>query len=206
MLTHPVIIAHCRLKVLAHIFKVRPTLQYQLAFLHSEITEILTNAPPIPSKHTNDEPALRKPIAEDCPICSFDFIADDEQIIYCKAACGNNIHKACFDKWAASRVLTGGGITCPFWCVKAASCEMRSCTLADRFLMCSRSPWEGEQENLPDVSKTGNLNDEGYVNVGDQVGFSGLRDYSSYHQPWVTQQMRRGNLRDAPAAGKDIKL
>jgi len=120
-------------KVLAHTLKVRPTLQYQLAFLHSEITEILTNAPPISSKHTNDESATRKPIADDCPICSFDFIADDEQIIYCKAACGNNIHKACFDKWAASRVLTGGGITCPFWCGKTSSRKMRSCTLADRF-------------------------------------------------------------------------
>ncbi len=37
------------------------------------------------------------------------------------------------------------------------------------------------------ISKNGSVNEEGYVNVASELGLSGRRDYSSYHQPWVMQ-------------------
>lgn len=36
---------------------------------------------------------------------------DDEEIVWCRAACGNNVHKACFDQWARTKM---GHVTCPF--------------------------------------------------------------------------------------------
>jgi hypothetical protein len=32
------------------------------------------------------------------------------------------------------------------------------------------------------------VNEEGYVNVADELGLSGERDYSTYHPYWVRQQ------------------
>lgn len=43
--------------------------------------------------------------------------------------------------------------------------------------MSSRAQWEFETENLnmDKLKKTGRVNDEGYVNVADQLGLSGER-------------------------------
>lgn len=32
------------------------------------------------------------------------------------------------------------------------------------------------------------VNNDGYVNVASELGISGARDYSTYHQQWVRQQ------------------
>lgn len=44
-----------------------------------------------------------------------EFEPDKEDIVWCKAACGNNIHKVCFDKWAATQ--RAQGVRCVYWCV-----------------------------------------------------------------------------------------
>ena len=38
------------------------------------------------------------------------------------------------------------------------------------------------------VKKDGKINGEGYVNVAGELGLSGARDYSTYHQRWVRSQ------------------
>lgn len=57
----------------------------------------------------------RKPIDGECPICFMDFEPDKEEIVWCRAACGNNIHKECFDKWASVRRAIG--VRCVYWLV-----------------------------------------------------------------------------------------
>ena len=36
-------------------------------------------------------------------LCYMDFDPDNSEIVWCKASCGNNMHKDCFDQWAASQ-------------------------------------------------------------------------------------------------------
>ena len=95
--------------------------------------------------------------------------------MYCKAACGNNVHKYCFQQWAAQKKGAGtGGLTCPF----------------------CRCQWHDEDVVNKINKMAATRSREGYLNVADQLGLSGLRDYSSYHQPWVRIQRREGNLED----------
>jgi hypothetical protein len=53
----------------------------------------------------------RKPIDGDCPICVFEMSAD-EDLVWCKAACGQNFHAECFAQWKRSRV--GQRVTCVY--------------------------------------------------------------------------------------------
>lgn len=71
------------------------------------------NAPAMPSEVADDsnKDGNRKPVEDDCPICCMEFEAEDE-VVWCRAACGNNVHKACFDQWANSKAY--GSATCPF--------------------------------------------------------------------------------------------
>lgn len=159
--------------VLSRVLRAPAELEYQLALTSSELKKIFANAPPLPSETAdNDEKdGNRKPIEGECPICCNDFEPkSSETIIYCKAACGNNIHKDCFGQWAATK--TGQDITCPF----------------------CRSPWQGDEEQLKQVAKSGSKNAEGYVNVASQLGLSGRRDYSTYNSYWVRGQARRGEI------------
>lgn len=55
-------------------------------------------------------------------------------------------------------------------------------------MISSRTPWQGDEESLKRVKKTGKINDEGYVNVAGELGLSGARDCTTYHQPWVRRQ------------------
>ena len=44
-------------------------------------------------------------------------------------------------------------------------------------------------ENIKSISKlAGRIGQDGYVNVASELGLSGQRDWSSYHQPWVERQ------------------
>jgi hypothetical protein len=159
--------------VMSRILRAPPDLEYQLAFTSSELKDIFSNAPPLPSEiASNDvQDGNRKPVEGECPICCCDFeLSSSETVVYCKAACGNNIHKDCFSKWAATK--SGQTITCPF----------------------CRSPWQGDEIQLKEVAKGGSRNAEGYVNVASQLGLSGRRDYSTYNSFWVRGQARRGHL------------
>ncbi len=104
------------------ILKAPAHLCYQLAFLSEEIEFIFANAPVtrVPEaegEHEEDYKGLfkyngtRKPIDGECPICVFD-MEPSEEIVWCKASCGQNFHKECFEHWKTSK--HGGLVTCPY--------------------------------------------------------------------------------------------
>ncbi|KAI9697034.1 MAG: hypothetical protein M1836_004995 [Candelina mexicana] len=156
--------------VLVNVLKAPDHLRYQLAFVSSELREIFAHAPaPLAdAKNDEDHPGKRKPIEGPCPVCFLDLEADTDDIVWCKAACGNNIHKHCFEQWAASQ--RGKEVKCVY----------------------CRTLWQGDVDVSKNISTEGILNEEGYVNVADQLGLSGRRDYSSYHQYWVRRTFGDG--------------
>lgn len=143
-------------QVLSRVLRAPFNLVYQLALLTTELREIFGNAPPIDTgdrsggeKHDK----IRKSLEDDCPIC-FSPYEDAEEIVYCRATCGNNIHKECFETWAnTKRKSPGEKVTCP---------------------MC-RTPWQGDDDMINKIKNTGIIGEEGYVNVADQLGISGER-------------------------------
>lgn len=142
-------------------------LQYQRAFLTSEVEEIMAGAPPIPnatSDSEEDNDGKRKPIEGECPICYMDFDPDNNEIVWCKAACGNNMHKDCFDQWAASQ--RGKEVRCVY----------------------CRQPWQLETGDLQKIMTASEDSGDGYVNVAEQFGLSRTRDMSTYYQFWVRRQ------------------
>lgn len=157
--------------VLHNVLKAPEHLQYQLAFLSSELREIFSQAPLPASSATAapSAPSNRKEIAGDCPICFMEFEPESEEIVWCKAACGNNIHKHCFEQWAKSQKRMMD--------VKCVYC---------------RTPWQGDEESIEKIKTQGKRNREGYVNVAAQLGLSRHRDTSTYHQPWLNRQRARG--------------
>ncbi|GAB7329615.1 hypothetical protein MBLNU13_g01362t1 [Cladosporium sp. NU13] len=159
--------------VLSRVLRAPSELEYQLAFTSSELRDIFANAPLLPSETASNDAqdGNRKPVEGECPICCNDFEpGSSETIVYCRAACGNNVHKDCFAQWAATK--RGQTITCPF----------------------CRSPWQDDEANLPEIAKGASTNAEGYVNVASQLGLSGRRDYSTYNSYWVRGQARRGRI------------
>lgn len=151
--------------VMLRVLKAREEIAYQLALTSSELREVFTKAPPIPSADSESKSSdgNRKPIEGECPICYTEFDPDTESVVYCRSACGNNVHKECMQNWATAR---SGNATCP---------------------MC-RSPWSSQDVSAGKVDLTKTEFLEGYRNVASQLGVSRERDYSSYHQPWVSQQ------------------
>ncbi|KAF5557818.1 e3 ubiquitin ligase Zswim2 [Fusarium mexicanum] len=142
-------------------------LVYQLALLSTELQTIFASAPPIsaPGQAESDK---RKPIDGDCPICYCELDEkNQESIVWCAAACGQNIHEECFRMWAQTKA--GGKVTCP---------------------MC-RSAWKGDEKLVARVQKDKGAVEEGYVNVADQLGISRERDESSYSRWYGIHQRRR---------------
>ncbi|KAL1872219.1 hypothetical protein Plec18167_006822 [Paecilomyces lecythidis] len=141
--------------VLVNVLKAPEHLQYQLAFLSSELREIFQGAPSSSkdSASTEDTAGKRKPVEGDCPICFMEFDPNTEEIVWCKAACGNNVHKVCFQRWATTQRQSG---------VRCVYC---------------RSDWQADEKGLElsSLLQHGRVNDEGYVNVADQLGMSGER-------------------------------
>jgi hypothetical protein len=141
-------------------------LVYQAGLLTSELEEIFAKAP----RGDTAKIAGQKPLdADDCPICFCGF-EKGEQVVWCKAQCGSNIHTACFAQWKKTK--GPDNVTC---------------------VMC-REPWqEGETEKVAEVLKNGKgkVVEGGYVNVADELGMSGERDYSSYN-PWFTGEAQYG--------------
>lgn len=90
-----------------------------------------------------------------------------ENLIWCKAACGQNIHRGCFEQWQRSK---------PGQVAKCVYC---------------RSNWKGEEGDVGKLKgkvREGVRNGEGYVNVAGDLGLSGERDMSTYHSYWVARQ------------------
>ena len=164
---------HCKhiVYVMARVLHAKFEYVYQLALLSTELRGIFAAAPP-----AEDEGGAavkgdksRKPVDGDCPICfsEMDAGAGGEAIVWCRAACGQNIHRECFEMWAATkRQQAAGGaradVTCPY----------------------CRSVWEGDDDMVRKIKRTGRLNEEGYVNVAEQLGISTERDYSTYSRWW----------------------
>jgi hypothetical protein len=154
------------LYVMDKVLKAPQHLVYQAGLLTSELEEIFAKAP----RGDTAKIAGQKPLdADDCPICFCGF-EKGEQVVWCKAQCGSNIHTACFAQWKKTK--GPDNVTC---------------------VMC-RQPWqEGETEKVAEVLKTGKgkVVEGGYVNVADELGMSGERDYSSYN-PWFTGEAQYG--------------
>jgi hypothetical protein len=171
--------------VMLRVLKAPENFAYQLALTTIELREVLKNAPRIPGVETDPTDAQgkqdgnRKPIEGECPICYDDLEPEKDAIVYCKASCGNNVHKGCMQKWIATSRTKA---TCPY----------------------CRATWgadEGLESKLGNIDPSGlERNEDGYVNVAGQLGLSGERDMSSYHQFWVRRQFgyggRRGGYND----------
>jgi len=142
--------------VMARVLRAKYEYVYQLALLSSELRDIFHQAPPIEDDEADPGGGdkKRKPIDGDCPICFNEMETQGEALVWCKAACGQNIHKQCFEMWAATkRQLAHGGaanITCPY----------------------CRSVWEGDEDMVKKIKNTGIRGAEGYVNIADQLGIS----------------------------------
>ena len=161
--------------VMLRVLKAREDIAYQLALTSTELRELIKNAPLIPGVETNGNDKLceeqdgnRKPIEGECPICYDELDSKNDEIVYCKASCGNNVHKACMQSWI--QVATRGKATCPY----------------------CRATWDTEEAfdgKLGSVDTDGlPRNEDGYLNVAGQLGLSGERDYSTYHPFWVRRQ------------------
>ncbi|KAK4211049.1 E3 ubiquitin-protein ligase Zswim2 [Rhypophila decipiens] len=154
--------------VLARVLHARHEYVYQLALLSTELQEIFASAPPPLDEAGGDAETngKRKPVEGDCPICFSDMEEQGrEKIVWCRAACGQNIHKECFEMWATTKRQQGGAnaqVTCPY----------------------CRSVWEGDEDMVKKIQKTGGKNQEGYVNVATQLGISQTRDHSTYSRWW----------------------
>ncbi|KAH8821202.1 putative RING finger domain protein [Xylogone sp. PMI_703] len=150
--------------VLVNVLKVKEPLSFQLAFLSTELATIFAEAPVTPQSLTSTQAeeakeggATRKPIEGDCPICMME-METQEEIVWCQGACGNNVHKNCFQQWAKTKT---GEVKCVY----------------------CRTPWVAEKGDLKSLAKSGDalINEEGYVNIASELGISGIRDTSSYH-------------------------
>ncbi|KAI9738083.1 MAG: hypothetical protein M1818_005511 [Claussenomyces sp. TS43310] len=103
------------------ILKAPSHLCYQHAFLSDELDTIFANAPQTtqPSGTAEEEEeedetiynGTRKPISGECSICVFDMSAN-EDLVWCKAACGQNFHRECFEQWKRSKA--GRQVTCVY--------------------------------------------------------------------------------------------
>jgi hypothetical protein len=156
---------------MVNILKAPENLAYQLALLSSELTTIFANAP-VTKKADSESPSLsteiggtRKPVEGDCPVCVMPF-EEGEDLVWCKAACGQNVHRACFGQWQKSK---------PGQTAKCVYC---------------RSLWIGEVKDIGTAAKSDFVNEEGYVNVAGEFGISTERDMSTYHPFWVARQRR----------------
>ncbi|AEO54530.1 hypothetical protein MYCTH_2297186 [Thermothelomyces thermophilus ATCC 42464] len=155
--------------VLARVLRAKFDYVYQLALLGSEVREILDGAPPPSGEGGPDSDGReegkgkRKPVEGDCPICFCEMGESEgaEPVVWCRAACGQNVHKACFETWAATkrRQASSGGdeVTCPY----------------------CRSAWEGDEDMLKTIRRDGKRNADGYINVASQLGISTQRGESS---------------------------
>jgi hypothetical protein len=152
------------------VLKAPEQIGYQLALTPTELRSLFANSAPIPAADASAESSdgNRKPIEGECPICYCEFEGSEKNnIVYCKAACGNNVHKDCMASWASAK---SGKATCPY----------------------CRAAWEDDSLTGKVDMKGATRNEDGYLNVASQLGLSGQRDYSSYHRPWANRSRGYG--------------
>lgn len=82
------------------VLNVPEELKYQLAFLSSEVREIFEKSPsPVLTDGAEadaEHPSNRKPLDHnDCPVCFDALDPSKEEILWCKAACGNSMWIPC---------------------------------------------------------------------------------------------------------------
>jgi hypothetical protein len=53
---------------------------------------------------------LRKPLQDECSICTEPLDPNAEDITFCRSGCGQNFHEQCIDEWKTSQ---SGQTTCP---------------------------------------------------------------------------------------------
>ena len=72
-----------------------------------------------PHKDSSSGSAVRrKQTSGDCPICYEDLETNTEGIVWCKAGCGNNLHRTCFEEWRQRSLMPE--LCCIFWSVPLA--------------------------------------------------------------------------------------
>nr|POE52032.1 mediator of rna polymerase ii transcription subunit 5 [Quercus suber] len=98
--------------VLHNVLKIPDNLKHQNALLTSELRDVFQGSPALTNEAMQSEPmdGNRKDLGDDCPICFMHF-DPGEEITWCRAGCGNNIHQDCFERWERTKP---GKITCPF--------------------------------------------------------------------------------------------
>lgn len=155
------------------------------------MADIFATAPVTPQSSdaaaslATDTGGSRKPIDGDCPVCMMEFDDSDNDILWCKGACGNNVHRSCFEQWAKTK----SGKDSLLFITYGPYADF--CTGQVKCVYC-RTPWKGDEDSIKRISKSGTVNAEGYVNVGGELGLSPSRDMSSYHPYWVASQRRNG--------------
>ncbi|KAJ6164257.1 hypothetical protein N7470_002929 [Penicillium chermesinum] len=156
--------------ILVFALKAPDHLQYQLAFLSSEICQIYEGSPMKQSQapESRKHDGKRKPVEGDCPICFMEF-EPNEKLVWCQAACGNNIHKTCFQQWCATSASRSTGVRCVY----------------------CRTTWKFETGstdfNMDAIRAQGKRNSEGYHNIAAQFGLSTERgmDLSLFFYPLI---------------------
>lgn len=85
-----------------------------LHYFMQELREMYQSSPlSSQEEQSEDNNGKRKPIEGDCPICFMELEPEKDEIVWCRAACGNNVHKACFRQWAATQ--NAQGVRCVYW-------------------------------------------------------------------------------------------
>lgn len=85
-----------------------------LHYFIQELREMYQSSPLSSQKEqSEDNNGKHKPIEGDCPICFMELEPEKDEIVWCRAACGNNVHKACFRQWAATQ--NAQGVRCVYW-------------------------------------------------------------------------------------------
>jgi hypothetical protein len=73
-------------------------------------------SPPAETEHHHSR---RRPITDPCPICTSEICCEDDAV-WCRAQCGQSIHRGCFAAWrteclARAEQDTRARVTCVYW-------------------------------------------------------------------------------------------
>ncbi|SGY24324.1 BQ5605_C037g11645 [Microbotryum silenes-dioicae] len=183
--------------VMLKVLQVNPSsnLWYQAALLLTELEEIFASARPTPQDEQTRraQAAYRKVVGKEesdaleapdsssknrvpeegdaCPVCYEDYEAGKVQGLVFCESCGNGLHAECFRSWSR---------------------QQNTC------VMC-RAPWVDSSTSA--AKSAGASASEGYVNLGQTLGISPVRDTSTYHQPWLYREDFGMNHRGGSSRG-----
>lgn len=102
---------------MAVILKAPLELCCQKALLSCELSSIFENSPITQDLlfdfAEDSHPGVRKAVDGDCPVCVLEF-EDGEDLVWCKAACGQNVHADCFDQYKKSQASSYSPLRCVY--------------------------------------------------------------------------------------------